>query len=175
MLLLCHVPLTEAEPHCSVLHLHFFPFSLWKCINTLVADKPDISEIHETEQAADLRGQNHGHSVVEHTLPEQQRVQVHVHLQLVEDGQDRHWGADRTGWGQSEEQQTLAPQWSCYLLLNYRYMQKFGLLHVKTAEVNISTDSSKCFQNCSMLPKVSTQLPWLTYELQFLGFVITGL
>lgn len=38
-----------------------------------------------------LRGQNQGHGVVENALSKEQSVQVHVHLQLVEDGQDRDW------------------------------------------------------------------------------------
>jgi len=33
------------------------------------------------------RGQHDGHRVVQHALPEQQRVQVPVSVQLVEDGQ----------------------------------------------------------------------------------------
>lgn len=37
-----------------------------------------------------LRGQDHGHRVVEHALTEEQSIQIHVHLQLVEDGQDGH-------------------------------------------------------------------------------------
>lgn len=43
----------------------------------------------------DLRGQDQGHRVVEHALSEQQSVQIHVHVQLVEDGQDRHCGTIR--------------------------------------------------------------------------------
>lgn len=46
-------------------------------------------------QTGDLRGQNHGHGVVEHALAKQQRVQVHVDLQLVKDSQDRHCGTKR--------------------------------------------------------------------------------
>lgn len=38
----------------------------------------------------DSRGQHHGHGVVENALSKQQNVQIHVHLQLVEDGQHRH-------------------------------------------------------------------------------------
>ena len=44
----------------------------------------------------DLRGQNQGHGVVEDTLSKQQSVQIHVHLQLIEDSQDRHCGARQT-------------------------------------------------------------------------------
>lgn len=38
----------------------------------------------------DLRGQDHGHRVVQHTLSEEQSVEIHVDLQLIEDSQDRH-------------------------------------------------------------------------------------
>lgn len=44
----------------------------------------------DARRTGDLRGQNHSHGVVQHALSEEQRVQVHVYLQLVEDSQDRH-------------------------------------------------------------------------------------
>lgn len=44
----------------------------------------------DVEETGDLRGQDHGHCIVEHTLSKEQSVQIHVYLQLVEDGQDRH-------------------------------------------------------------------------------------
>lgn len=37
-----------------------------------------------------LRGQDHGHRVVQDTFAEEQSVEIHVDLQLVEDGQDGH-------------------------------------------------------------------------------------
>lgn len=46
----------------------------------------------DAHRTGDLRGENHSHGVVQHALPEEQRVQVYVDLQLVEDGQDRHCG-----------------------------------------------------------------------------------
>lgn len=46
-------------------------------------------QIHGWE-TGHLRGQDHGHRVVEHALTEEQSIQIHVHLQLVEDGQDGH-------------------------------------------------------------------------------------
>lgn len=39
-----------------------------------------------------LRGQDHGHRVVQDTFAEEQSIQIHVDLQLVENGQDCHCG-----------------------------------------------------------------------------------
>lgn len=46
-----------------------------------------------------LRREDDGHGIVQDALPEQQRVQVHVHLELVEYGQHRHYGSEKgTKW-----------------------------------------------------------------------------
>lgn len=44
----------------------------------------------DVKKTGDLRGQNHGHCVVEHALSKKQSVQIHIYLQLIEDSQDRH-------------------------------------------------------------------------------------
>ena len=38
----------------------------------------------------DSRGENNGHGVVHDTLSKQESVEVHIHVELSEDGQHRH-------------------------------------------------------------------------------------
>lgn len=56
------------------------------CVKDRQTDGRQVCQV-KTE---DSRGQHHGHGVIENALSKQQNVQIHVHLQLVEDGQHRH-------------------------------------------------------------------------------------
>ncbi len=41
-------------------------------------------------KGVDLRWQDNGHGIIEDTLTEHQRIEIHVNFQLIENGQNSH-------------------------------------------------------------------------------------
>lgn len=43
------------------------------------------------KRVVNLRGQDNGHGIIEDTLSKQQRIEVHIHFQLIKYGQNCHY------------------------------------------------------------------------------------
>lgn len=56
--------------------------------------KPQRKEVNSSTSGVNSRREDDGHCVIQHALSKQQRVQVAVHMQLVEDGQHSHCTAE---------------------------------------------------------------------------------